>query len=145
MRRLSLFIVLLLAGCNGEDLQYEYFNSSIVVYRPVQGIHANTNFKVSVNSTSSCKLPNGSYFVTHTLKKSVVTASNSSGTSRISVTPTTYVKIEGTKVKRKRGLGGLLTSGIMDEPFDDSGAYKLTVVEIEKAREEIKTLTRACK
>jgi len=141
MRAILLLLVLSACVANGP-IYSEPKKPSIIVYRPETTIPKAGVFYIEANGVPVCNLLPLSYFV---LNEDKVTLSSSKfmmlGTSRITVTRPSYVRIELSPIKQF----GVATGGLVgDIATGEGGPFTFTVVEPDIARKELAGLHRDC-
>lgn len=141
-------ICFLLAGCsaNGPVYNEAEVKDNLVVYRPSHIVASARPYRVSVGSHPECKLGNGGFFTTNISGQTEISAQapDEFSTSRITVTPPAYVKIE---IKSSTALGnafGLVGMGVAEAANTTPGPYEMAVVAPEQAKADLKGLNRDC-
>ena len=146
----KIFIICLcLTACNATGPVYNEadIKDNLVIYRPTGVIASARTYHISINGQQVCKLGNGGFFTTNINGQTELSADapDMFGTSRITVTPPSYIRIEAKSGKfLAGGFAGLVGMGAAQITDDTPGPYKLTAVTPEQAKSELKGLNRDC-
>jgi hypothetical protein len=120
---------------------------NLVIYRPDRTLYSGSYYSVDIDSAPACRLGNGGFFIRQMDGRTTISASKFSlpGTSRITVKPPAFVKIEAKDSRMFAPMfGGLIAGTMLEAAEEDSGPYKFTLVTPKQAKQELQGLKQDC-